>query len=531
MAYADNYIHGRAAMMTSPVVEKLGTIDWAIDRDIYPFVGGYMAPLFALKGALAESWEQTDDTTYVFNIRKGVHWQDKAPMNGRELTAKDVEHSFHRFLGLGSGFTEPSPLASQLGKLPWESIEATDKYTVVMKLKEPRLRALNLILDGNSMFIQPPEVIEQYGDISDWRNLVGTGPFMITDWILGSSVTYTKNPNYWGYDEKYPENRLPYFDEYKLLVTPDVATILAALRAGKVDYVGYQGASQINSVDQAESLMRTNPELVVIPWSERSNASVWPNFRAPPWDDIRVRHAMQMALDLETMNTTYFRGRADTTPRGFVGREFTAYTTLFEEWSDELKGYYTYDLEGAEKLLDEAGYPRGADGFRFKSTFLHFERFDLSWTEMQAAYWREIGVRVEILTPNLAEHNARVKAGEFDLIITASGVKADPFTQFPRFYSGHPWNSGGVSDAEYDALYEAALTANTADEQVRLIKEMDMRSIEQHWIIWGPLAPAFNVHWPWLMGYNGEGGFGAGKIQDVFSRLWFDNELKAAMGY
>ena len=197
-----------------------------------------MAPLFALKGALAESWEQTDATTYVFNIRKGVYWQDKPPMNGRELTAKDVEHSFHRFLGLGSGFTEPSPLASELGKLPWESIEATDEYTVVMKLQEPRLRALNLILDGNSMFIQPPEVIEQYGDISEWRNLVGTGPFMITDWILGSSVTYTKNPNYWGYDEKYPENRLPYFDEYKLLVTPDVSTILAALRAGKVDYVG-----------------------------------------------------------------------------------------------------------------------------------------------------------------------------------------------------------------------------------------------------------------------------------------------------
>ncbi len=161
--YSDNYIHGRAAMMTSPVVEKLGTIDWAIDRDIYPFVGGYMAPLFALKGALAESWEQTDGTTYVFNIRKGVHWQDKAPMNGRELTAKDVEHSFHRFLGLGSGFTEPSPLASELGKLPWESIEATDKYTVVMKLTKNTQRTACPILTSTSCLL--PRTCQQF-----WRH-------------------------------------------------------------------------------------------------------------------------------------------------------------------------------------------------------------------------------------------------------------------------------------------------------------------------------------------------------------------------
>ena len=82
----------------------------------------------------------------------------------------------------------------------------------------------------------PPEVIEQHGDVRDWRNLVGTGPFMLTDIVEGASLTYTKNPDYWGYDEKYPENRLPYVDELTRLEIPEEATALAALRSGRIDF-------------------------------------------------------------------------------------------------------------------------------------------------------------------------------------------------------------------------------------------------------------------------------------------------------
>ena len=59
----------------------------------------------------------------------------------------------------------------------------------------------------------PPEVIREHGDVKDWRNLVGTGPFMMTDWVDGSSQTWVRNPDYWGFDEKFPDNRLPYFDQ------------------------------------------------------------------------------------------------------------------------------------------------------------------------------------------------------------------------------------------------------------------------------------------------------------------------------
>ena len=117
-------------------------------------------PLFALKGHLAESWETPDQLTIIFHIRQGVHWHDKAPMNGRALTAEDVVFNFHRLTGLGSGFTEPSPHTADITAVPFESIAATDKNTVVFKLKRPSPTALLTILDSPYVFIQPPEVIK-----------------------------------------------------------------------------------------------------------------------------------------------------------------------------------------------------------------------------------------------------------------------------------------------------------------------------------------------------------------------------------
>ena len=199
------------------VNEKLAYGNWALDREEYDFRNTYI-PVFAFRGNLADSWETPDPLTYIFHIRRGVHYASNPDsdasrlVNGRELTAKDVEHSFHRYLGLGSGFTEPSEHATGIASFPWESIEATDEWTVVFKMTEPSIGVLRSMFQLAMLWILPPEVIEQYGDYSDWKNVVGTGPFILTDYVEGVSKTYAKNPNYWGFDEKYPANRLPYID-------------------------------------------------------------------------------------------------------------------------------------------------------------------------------------------------------------------------------------------------------------------------------------------------------------------------------
>ena len=521
------FISGWAAHFISGVLEKPSIGDWGIDRAVHDWKTTYVPPS-TLTAALAESWETPDDKTVILNIRQGVKWQDKAPMNGRELTAKDIEFNFHRVLGLGSGFTEPSPMAGRLEAQGIESVEATDNWTVVFKLKEPAQYALGYILNDHMGFIYPPEVIEEHGDVKDWRNVVGTGPFMLTDYVEGSSITWKKNPNYWGFDPKYPENRIPYIDEARGLFMDEAVVFIAALRSAKIDFVGVAGDSQLRSIDQVESLKKTNPELVILPTWYRSDNSFMFSVEKKPFDDIRVRRAMQMGLDLETINSTYFKGYANTTPTGRLAADLKGWSTPFEEWPEEVKKYYTYDPEGAKQLLAEAGFP---DGFK---TILNFTaRRDPNWMELTAVYWREIGIQIEIRRVDAAQAGAMKNEGTFEgFWAWNAGNRAYPPPPIMKGYlGGSPGNWMGTSEPEYDAMYNALVATTDLEEQKRLVREMGMYAIEKHWQIWGPESPQFNVHQPWIKGYNGEITLGAGWYNPMMPYVWIDSEMKKEMGH
>ena len=302
---SDSWFSG-GTVLTSGVVQRLAIADWGVDRSVFNLKSMFV-PMSNIKGVLAESWETPDDTTIIFHIRKGVRWHNKAPVNGRELTADDVVYNWQRLMGLGK-FSEAGPTPAHRFSARFESVTATDDWTVVFKLEKPSLAGLSDILLNSRAAINSPEVIEEHGDVADWRNMVGTGPFMLTDFTDDVSITWIKNPDYWGFDEKYPENRLPYVDETIAVIMKDEATRIAALRTGVVDALENSGSAQIGSIDAAERLKETNPELVFWGFSIRSETSGAFNTTKPPFDDIRVRHAMQMALDLETINNTYYKG-------------------------------------------------------------------------------------------------------------------------------------------------------------------------------------------------------------------------------
>ena len=535
--YVDPRFGGCLLCWFSPVAEKLGIGDWGIDREEFDLISGYM-PLSVIKGSLAESWEMPDDKTYVFHIRKGVRWQDKAPMNGRELTANDIEYNWHRMLGLGSGYDEPMPnLWGELASVPWESITATDKFTLVVRLKEPNLGALRNILIHHSGVIYPPEVIEASktdewpeGRIEDPMSVVGTGPYMVADYVEGSSMTFTKNPDYWGYDEKYPENRLPYIDTLTNLMMLENATILAALRSGRIDYAGFNGFSNLK-VDLAESLQKTNPEIALTQWAQRSEVAFSFIVTEPPFNDVNVRHAMQMALDLETINDTYYKGFADTTPSQLIGVK--GYIFPFAEWPDEVKKSYMYDPVGAEALLDAAGYPRGADGIRFKTKLTSLDLFDVDYAELAATYWDEIGVDVEISVLDRPAYMSAMHGLTYrSLLHTIAGYDNDPMSSITWAHSGQIGKSNvtGLQDPVYDAMVEAAQAATSIEEQQRVVRVIDLYHVVNHLRVWGPKVPQFKATQPWVVGFNGEIDLGWGDRPIVFSRLWIDQDLKREMG-
>ena len=531
----DPLFHPWAYLANSGVVESLAIVNWAIDRNELDIRSPAFRPVSAFTGELAESWETPDAKTIIFHIRQGVNWHNKAPMNGREFDAKDVEYNLHRVFALGSGWTAENKPPVQYGQaftsLPVESIAATDKWTVVIKLKEPNVGALFMFLDHWATVIMPPEVIKQYGDVQDWRNVVGTGPYELTDYVEGSSITWTKNPDYWGYDEKYPENRLPYADEISALFMNEPATRLAAFRSGKLDMLGHIGDTQIRSIDTAESLAKTNPEIELWPYAYRSTNSLAMDTITSPFSDIRVRKAMQMALDHETINDTFYKGYGMWKPQGLIGDGTVGYNTPFEEWPEELQQEYTYNPERAEALLDDAGYPRGPDGVRFKTDVVVIES---EYYELALAYFAEIGVVVEFDVVDGPTYGARVSSGAHDfegLVTAASGMDYSNVLLPLEQYSVKGYDYPGGMNPEYEALYEAAVAATTIEEQQRAVKAANMYIVANHWNIWGTKVPAFNAAQPWLKGYNGESELGGvGRVTYV-ARLWIDQDLKKQMGY
>jgi len=499
-------------------LEHVAALGWmVVPPETWEFRTRYN-PIEYLTNVLAESWEIAPDwQSITFHIRKGVHWQDLPPLNGRELTAYDVEYSWHRVFGLGSGFTGPSPFANVRLYGPPESVIATDKYTVTVRLPNPSVANIRMILDDTPYaYTVPREVIEQYGDMNDWENVVGSGPFIIEDYVAGTAVTYVKNPDYWGYDEQYPENRLPYVDKVKQLIIPDSSTAIAALRTGKIDNLG--GLSW----ELAESIYKTNPELVQDYYASGTMTVVMPVDREP-YSDIRVRKALQMSIDLKTIAETYYGGYVDGTPVGQT--MYDGYRAEYGDWPQEVKDGYAYNPEGAKQLLAEAGYPNG-----FKCTVTMSSSQDVDLMQILKAYFSDIGVDMTIETFEGPTWYAYVYAGKAEMCTTLWSAWSfiSPVDRFVQLTSTHrDANAHHLNDATFDEMV-SKIKATLAEEEVkRLCREADLYAISKNWMITVQPVPSFSFTQPWvkrhlptadvLLGYK-------------MARIWIDHDIKKAMG-
>jgi peptide/nickel transport system substrate-binding protein len=448
-----------------------------------------------------------------------MQWQDKAPVNGREFTAYDIEYSFHRLLGKGSGFTKPSPYVSMDNYVNIDTVTATDKYTVIFKLNQPSLEQFRYLV--NEIYyaaIVPREVIQQYGDMQNWKNVVGTAAFILKDYVSGSSFTTTKNPNYWGYDEVFPQNRLPYFDEVRVLIIPDDATAMAALRSGKIDVM-----DKI-SWQQADSLKKTAPYLL---FGTRPNNGwgIFLHVDAKPFNDIRVRQAMQKAIDIKTIAETYYGGNANSDPPGVWTQE--EYSIPFSQWPAEVKAGYTYDPQAAKKLLSDAGYPSG-----FKFTMLIASNADTDLYQIVKSYFLEVGINMDMQAIEATSFEAVTRSDKH--IAQAYQLvwwNSPPQQLINQRKSTHYTYRHHINSPEYDALWQKVNTAVSDEEQTKLIRQMFDIATPQQWTV--NLPPFYNyVFWqPWLKRYNGETPSADGILGAMAARLWVDQGLKRSSGY
>ena len=527
---------GACRLTSALTYERLGVMDWAVPRDEFDLTSGFPNIEYAT-GALAESWEQPDLNTIIFHIRPGIHWQDKAPLNGRELTAKDVEYSWHRIMGLGSGYSEKAP--GLYFDLPVVSVTATDDWTVEVKTSEFRFDTLRQLAISTQMYHTihaTPEVIEQHGDLTDWRNIVGTGPFEVADYKDGDSLTFARSNNYWGYDPLHPNNRLPYPDEIKFLILPELATQVAALRSSAI-------ALMMSEVPYAQiaSIQKTNPELVLRKYTGSVAENVGFNMEVKPFDDINVRIAMQKALDNEEIVRSYYGGKADPAPWG-VANAASGLNVPFEQWPEDVKWRYEYDPAAAEKLLDDAGLPRDQNGIRFERTWLTCYYEDIDAVLLYASYWEEIGVRIDleippdesVCWPRMSTRNAQGMR-DFEMHMHDSRHKPlDPLTAVAgRYHSTKGWvgeNVFGVVDPVYDALVDSAQIATDLQDYKKQVKAVDAYHVSQMWSLYGPpVVDGHLLHASWLKGYRAEYAASFDVYTSSVPYMWVDQQLKDSM--
>jgi peptide/nickel transport system substrate-binding protein len=255
-----------------------------------------------------------------------------------------------------------------------------------------------------------------------------------------------------------------------------------------------------------------------------------------PFSDIKVRQAMQQAIDLPTIAATYYGGTCPPYPSGMTSMYMTGWTLPYTQWPQVLKDQYAYDPTSAKKLLADAGYPSG-----FTTNVVASNGADLDLLQIVKSYFAAVGINMSITTMDPAAWSTFVRAHKHDQLCyggNSAGFTFPPFSGFRRWLTGYAFSWANVSDPTWDAMRTQAIAATTsiADAQ-KIVVKANQYMAEQHWSISLLTPNFFALYQPWLKGYSGQvfsisAGGGIGPLYFGFytSRFWIDTNLKKSMG-
>lgn len=314
---------------------------------------------------LARSWDiSPDGLRWTLKLKENVEYQNKPPLNGRLFTSADVGWTIEYL-------RKETDLRSY-----WEGIahETPDAQTVVLHFKQPDPDFIFKLGDERHVML-PREIKEQHGDFKNVA--VGTGPFMVKEFRPNQFTISERNPDYheMGADGK----PLPYLDEAHTVYFPDATGTLAALRAGLIEHT--HGA-QLRKIEQ-DALKQAN---LKFRWYADPAATVhglWLNPQAPPWNDVRVRRAMSLAIDRDDLVAAEAGGAVH---QGFVPQVLGDLAWPLEKLKEKFKA----DPEQAKRLLREAGFAKTGE-FSFATGTTYGQQI-----EVVAKQLENVGIKTRI---------------------------------------------------------------------------------------------------------------------------------------
>ncbi len=483
-------------------------------------------------GSLAQSWSIPEPGHMVFKLRQAIHFGLNANndasrlVNGRELIADDVVSTFKRVV------TEPSSYVRQSAPVMCDTvvITAPDKYTVDVKISVDQfLWAWSYLPLAQNIIAS--EVVQKYGNLKDWRNSVGTGPFILTDYVAGSSLSFTKNTKYWDKDPVGPGkgNQLPYADGVKVLIIPDPSTRQAALRTGKLDWMGGTPALE---KDDATNLLNTAPQLNSLRYLSNGTQVIFmrTDKQDLPFKDKRVRQALTMAIDYGSIVSQVQRG--DGEYPGFPTASIPDYRNTYVALKDApaaVQALFTYSTDKAKQLLSDAGYPNG-----FKTKILCDATGGIYIDQLSVikSMWAKIGVDVSIDSREFVVYTGLESRNNYDELLYRGSGSYGIYIRFLNFVGTARDNGSYIKDDVAAKAKSDCWNANAAGDEAKVdqtYKQFAAYAMEQAWMIPWPRPYNYTLWWPWLKNYHGELNVGFDNGFYWTKWVWIDQDMKASL--
>ncbi len=481
----------------------------------HAFVADSWLPTDAIKGELAESYQWKENPLRVeLKLRKGVMFPDKpGVMKSRELVAQDVVDSFYRL------DKSPKKVPTYFDHV--QKVEATDKHTVLFTFNNYNAEWDYRFGWGYYSGIVPKEVID--AGAGNWKNANGTGPFQLTDYVQGNTVTFSKNNVYWDKEtiggQAY---KLPFVDKIAYRTIKDESSFIAALRTAKLDVLEGLRWSAV------EELKKSAPQLKWSRWLNTGGNFLAMRVDTKPFDDIRVRRALNMAINKKEIVSSFYGGNAELFAYP-MHTDYVGYYEPLDKMPKAAQELFEYNPDKAKALLAEAGYPKG---FSFKVQVCSCSPDHMDLVPLLAAYLGKGGVKIEIpamengafLSAMTTKTNA---AGYF-----MQNGHTNPTTSIRKsFVTKQTWNPSQYSDPEFDKRMQAVYLEKDESKRQLLIKLMTRDIVEKAPYIWLPVPYVYTAWWPWVKNYGGELRVGSERPGPIHARMWVDQDLKKKMGF
>lgn len=405
---------------------------------------------------LAKSWTVSpDELEWTFALQDGVQFHDGTP-----LDSSAIKHHFDRILGI----QEASSIKSLFSSIV--EIRTPDPTTIVFRTNAPFGPFLNYLAHGGAGIVSPAAV-EQWGD--DYPlHPVGAGPYKLEEFIPGESATVVRFDEYW--------NGPPNLDRIVFRTIPEDGARSAALEVGEVDTVVPVAINNVAELEDTDGVVVESKPVITMVY-------IGFNLSRAPFDDLKVRQALSMAVDRTTI--------VDTVLGGFA-------TVADSPMAEGTFGYapsptYDYDPEQAKQLLEEAGWTATDGGTRQKGeTLLKFTLWtpqdlylkDVAVAQTAQAYFREVGAEVELQTVEAANWftTLKVPANEapYDMFMwSLTPSTGDGYQQLRELSLSDPdpttppmaWNLSHYHNPAVDDLINQASSVTDQGQRQEILKE------------------------------------------------------------